>query len=173
MSDRKDLLARVQAATGPSRVTDFELHIALVGDAIWPATDIRGRVTNPHSRMSDYLAAYRDVIDDDDQDFDFPRYTASLDAALSLVERALPGCWYIIGKGQTRADEPPYGAQLLFGEREVLGEGESRANLPLALLAALLTALADVAPSGAAPTKREGSFQDEPKSSLTDPEKKE
>jgi hypothetical protein len=85
MTDLLALAGRVAAATAASRVLDFEIQIAVFGDAIWPATDMQGRITNPNSRMSDYLAIYRDVIDQDDQDFNFPRYTASLDAAMTLV----------------------------------------------------------------------------------------
>ena len=80
-----ELAERVQALTQSSRVVDFEIQIAVFGDAIWPATDMQGRITNPNSRMSDYLATYSDVINQDDQDFNFPRYTASLDAAMTLV----------------------------------------------------------------------------------------
>lgn len=79
------LIARLEALAKPSRVADFEIHLACVGDPVWPAHDMRGRVTNPNSRMSDYLKTFRDVIDADDQDFDFPRYTGSVDAALTAV----------------------------------------------------------------------------------------
>lgn len=79
------LIRKLESTVAPSRVLDFELHLACIGDPIWPATDMRGRVTDPNSRMSDYLRAYRDVIDLDDQDFDIPRYTVSIDAALLLV----------------------------------------------------------------------------------------
>lgn len=89
MGDLTKLIARVEALTGADREVDFRLHIALVEDAVWPAHDMKGRLVNPDSRMSDYLAIYADVIKSDDQDFDFPRYTASLDAAMALAVKLL------------------------------------------------------------------------------------
>ena len=80
-----DLLARLIAALKPSRVLDFEIHLMVFGDQIWPAHDMSGRITNPNAKMSEYLASYRDVIDADDQDFDFPRYTKLFEAALTLL----------------------------------------------------------------------------------------
>jgi hypothetical protein len=50
--------------------------------------------------------------------------TSSLDAAVALVERLLPGIFYIIAKGKTRGDEPLYGVRLLFGTDEPIGEAE-------------------------------------------------
>lgn len=84
------LALRCEATTSPSRLLDFEIHIAAVEDAVWPVVERDGRVSNPNSRMSDYVRIYRDVIDADDQDFEFPRYTRSLDAAVLLV----PEDWY-------------------------------------------------------------------------------
>lgn len=66
-----------------------------------------------------------------------PRLTRDTDDALRLVERVLPGCWWILGKGKAKADEPIFGAQLLFGE-EVIGEGEHATELPIAICIALL-----------------------------------
>ena len=70
-----------------------------------------------------------------------PRYSSSIDAAISLAERVLPGCFYLIGKGKTRHDEPPFGAQIMFGTDEVLGEGESSASLSISLVLATLRAI--------------------------------
>ena len=111
--------------------------ISLIEDAVWPATDMRGRVTNPHSRMSDYLATYRDVIDADDQDFDFPRYTASLDAALALVERVLPGWGFYIRRNA-------YGCEAALVSSGLCGVTQPRIEAPtpaLALCLALVRAL--------------------------------
>lgn len=104
MTGLLELAARCKQSTKPSRLLDFEIHIAAVGDALWPVIERNGRVSNPNSRMSDYLEIYRDNIDADDQDFDFPRYTASMDAAMSLFPSNLQwlemnlswdtiGCW--------------------------------------------------------------------------------
>lgn len=64
-----------------------------------------------------------------------------LDAAFALIEAGLPGANFVYGRGRTRAEEPPYGCQILFGWDEVLGEAEHEdgpSAVVLALLAALL-----------------------------------
>jgi hypothetical protein len=81
------LALRCEAMTTPSRLLDFEIHIAAIKDELWPVIERDGRVSNPNSRMSDYLRIYRDVIDADDQDFEFPRYSGSIDAAVLLVPK--------------------------------------------------------------------------------------
>lgn len=72
---------------------------------------------------------------------DLPSYTGSIDAAVALVERVLPGAWYLLGKGKIRAGEPLYGVQIMFGSDEVIGEGEHDASLALAATLALLKAI--------------------------------
>lgn len=69
-----------------------------------------------------------------------PRYTASIDAALALVERVLPGSWYVLAKGRLSEAEPLYACELLLGQDEQLGIAEGQ-NQPLAIIAATLTAL--------------------------------
>ncbi len=39
-------------------------------------------------------------------------YTRSIDAALALTERLLPGSWWLMAKGRVRAGEPLYALQL-------------------------------------------------------------
>lgn len=68
------------------------------------------------------------------------KFTASVDAALSLAERVLPGTWYLLGKGKTRSDEALYGAQILFGTDEVMGDGEHDGSPAIALIIAILRA---------------------------------
>jgi len=69
-----------------------------------------------------------------------PAYTASIDAAVALVERLLPGIFWVIGQGKTNSVEKLFGCQLLFGTEEIIGSGESD-HAPLAILLALLKAL--------------------------------
>lgn len=118
-----DLLARVKAATGPDRRLDRALWATFQGGDYPGVLCWDGLGVAP--------------------------FTASLDAALALVERVLPGVWYVLGKGKLRADEPLYGAKLLFTADGTLGEGEHEHSQALALLAALLSALttADRLPS--------------------------
>ncbi len=76
-----DLIERLEKATGPDREIDAALVKALCPDAL----------------VSQYLASdeepsvfHAQSLGISDRS-DVPRYTASLDAALTLVERALPG----------------------------------------------------------------------------------
>lgn len=148
----EDLIAKLEGAASGSRELDFEFHISQVEDAIWPTTDMRGRVTNPHSRMSDYLAAYRDVISADDQDFDFPRYTTSVDAILALVEREFsPGLgWWV------EMETAGMGAVLRGPEGEEFKGGGVGTTLPLALCIAFLKARSPDQPRSPNPHGGEG-----------------
>lgn len=74
-------------------------------------------------------------------------YTASLDAALALVEEKLPGKYWYVAAGRARVGEPLYGAQIV-GHREngvaidePIGLAEHEHGAALAILAALLRAL--------------------------------
>jgi hypothetical protein len=69
-----------------------------------------------------------------------PELTNSLDAAIALTERVLPGSWWIIAKGKMTDAEPLYGAQMLFGADDVIGEGEGPTPA-IALVLATLRAL--------------------------------
>lgn len=71
-----------------------------------------------------------------------PTYTESIDAALALVERVLPGVWWLVGKGRTRTVEPLYGVHLMREGSldDVIGEGEAETP-SLAIILALLSAL--------------------------------
>lgn len=170
----QDLLERVEAATGPDRMIDRALAFHLegtgvekerklyaeMGDAMWvpdakglsPYDKARGDTirsqwqAGSRGKRGCYAPVRWNSCDGPRPLTNSPAFTASLDAALALVERVLPGCWYVFGKGKLRAAEPAYGAQILFGADEVLGIAEHDAGLPLALLAALLSALIAGAP---------------------------
>lgn len=74
------------------------------------------------------------------------RFNAMLDAgayesaAIMLSERALPGVWWIVGKGKMTESEPLYGAQLLFAG-EVLAAAEHAEAPALAMVGAILLAM--------------------------------
>lgn len=77
-----------------------------------------------------------------------PNYTASLDAAISLVERALPDHEWVIGKGRMVPTEPLYGAQILATGSSMRtdgdasdGEGEHPTSIAIAVCLALVRAL--------------------------------
>lgn len=106
-----DLISRLGAATVPSRELDAEIA-ATFG------------LTGPPSGY--------------DAGFEWPRYTESIDATVTLVAE---DHYWIIVKGKTRTDEPMYGAQILWpndGASDIIGEGENNANAAIALVIAIL-----------------------------------
>ena len=119
MSDLTELLERVKAATGPDRELDGNIYNALKPDyAAWAAME----------RNTTFFF-WRDV---------FP-YTGSIDAALALVERKLPGWeWQVRRTGYAELHHPTHHLKDEIG----------RAATPaLAILAALLSALTSGASS--------------------------
>lgn len=116
-SDLQALLRRVEEASGPDRELDAELAFR------FKSGFVRGRSDD---------AAYA------------PPYTASLDAALALTERVLPG-WTIAHLSQQ--DDKSWFAELREGyltsyNRVAMSEARIRPpTSPLALLAATLRAL--------------------------------
>lgn len=140
MTDLSTLLSRVESGSGADRATDIEIQIALVGDAVWPARDMRGRITNPNSRMSDYLETYRDTINDDDQDFDFPRYTTDLNAVVALVEARLPGWRWMVRRMEPQPGAPSQYAAYVQNTEDGLYHWRAASIAARALLAALIRA---------------------------------
>lgn len=134
-----DLAARCQTAEGPGRALDVGIA-EFMGKVLMPwhaiAQDdgcFMRRVGDTwleitHSKVSGMWPTDRYI----------PRYTASIDAALTLIP---DGMWWLIGKGRTRPDEPLYGVQILDGER-VVAEAETEASAALAICAAALRARA-------------------------------
>ena len=114
-----DLRERVKKATGPDRELDCDLFVA--------AAD------------SPFVSYYPECVLAAQAGFtarleiaQIPAYTASIDAALALVERMLPG------SGVASLREPSR-----YRELSKLG---TVVSVPLAILAALLRALAEAAP---------------------------
>lgn len=107
------LLSRVRAASGPDDGLDIDIGIALAG---WR----RGKVTlDPFSFTEDPDG---DIIYGD---------------AVALVERVLPGCdWKI----STLRHRKGFGADLYPSAADAVARADA-ATAPLAILAALLTAL--------------------------------
>ncbi len=108
-----DLLARVEAATGPSKDLDALLY--------WVLENRRAVATT----SSPYQRA--------------PEFTGSIDAALALVDQLLPGRGYELYKTGTPVDAHPYWFVIEPRTREKM---KRRPTVPLAILAALLKALA-------------------------------
>lgn len=119
-----ELLARLDAATGPDREIDW---------AVFSACGFRVNDLQK-SRWRVWLV---------DNWAPLPPVTASIDAALALVERLLPGSFYHFAKGRVSEREPLFGFQILFGADEVIGSGESNHACIAVILAALRALIAD------------------------------
>lgn len=117
-----ELLIRVKEAKGPDRELDATVHKKLVGLCL-------RYYVNPTGPF--YYA--------------LPRYTLSIDAALALVERKLPG-WR--GDIDTAPFEPGdlCGARF-FPPGKITNIAEQAATPPLAILAAILSALIATTPA--------------------------
>lgn len=120
-TELQTLLERVEKATGPNRKIDALL---------WPlAPDFTRDVS-----LTGEEVAWREHAS--------PRYTASLDAALALVERVLPGWTWDIGAESYGASAEGAWARVYPRGFMSKGSGNRYAKTPtLALLAALLRAL--------------------------------
>jgi hypothetical protein len=128
-----ELLARVEAATGPDRALDSAIAIALrVGAEGYPRSPLgtfRPGYVQADLGRDGWSVGWRTEP-----------YTASLDAALALVARALPGGWHV-NLGRTYRDKSGRGPWMAYLEND---PDEAQAHAPtasLALLAAMLRAL--------------------------------
>jgi hypothetical protein len=126
MSDLGELLKRVEAATGKDEDLDLTLARALVPDVVC-------------------LGFNSDT--GKNEAFVFWKYTASIDDALALVQRKLPGVVLEMGgpfdasKASSKACWEGWSAIIIYGMAENQKAVGFRKTLPLAILAALLAAL--------------------------------
>jgi hypothetical protein len=120
------LLARVEAATGPDRHIDFWLSVLVSSPD--PSDDfekLRADIAN--------VSIEEMAVDGN--------FTASLDAALALVERVLPGWFKGLQESRNRSDAMRWAAYIT-PPKPADHEFEAYASAPaLALLAALLKTL--------------------------------
>ena len=127
----RSLLQRVEAATGADRELDGDLFWSLFVVPSGLGKEVGGsRLVNLLGPNGD---AWRHWIH-----VDWPPYTASVDAALALVEKVLPGAWFMMETfGYT--EDRRAGAELSAeGIEHTRHEAKT---IPLAIVAALLTAL--------------------------------
>jgi hypothetical protein len=141
-----DLLARAEAATGPN----FELeHTIFEALSLPTIREWNGAPVTSWFRDDGYYGfntedGYRHL-----RCIKAPAVTASLDAALALVERVLPEAYRDLGEGyDTKAQRRYWIATFTY---HVPGRGSHSAEAAtpaLALIAALLRALQNAAPVG-------------------------
>ena len=120
MPDLSALIERIEALTGTDDLVDAEIY-ATIGGA--PHTTRAGGRVIPLILKHDSPK--------------WPRYTASLDAAVALVERVLPG--YKWSAGFSR--HVPHNAQVWAPSGHGYYEGECDSNRAIALILAALRAL--------------------------------
>lgn len=123
MSDLAELLERVKDATGPDR---------------WLSRDIWQYLDTPEWKRA-YLLAQEPCGCPHDQAVEYAArhladVTASIDAAIALVERCLPGCWQrIIDEAMAE----------VVGRAIETDSAPKISELPLAILSALIQALGE------------------------------
>ena len=136
-ADLESMLSRVEAATGPDSELDALLWLMTTDGA-----------TRKSSLVKSSTGAWPDYTIDETRDktgrlITVPPFTSSIDAAVALVERLLPG----IGLTITNQPEP---TAWIFSECDEYEDGdfmvrvivkETGETMPLAILAALLRVL--------------------------------
>ncbi len=127
MSDLSALIERLEKLTGPDRDVDEAIQAWSVGATIeWQEYAGRNAYHRDDSWVS--IGALQPL-------------TASLDAAIALVERILPGHGRIGCKGQQLATDPMYAYQILPNDfashQEPIGEAEHDCEAICLLIAAL------------------------------------
>lgn len=133
MASVKELLERVKDAAGPDRGLD-----GLIAIAFPPDGEARTELGEATSRYGKYWFKH-----EHGEGSALPRlYTASIDAALALTERLLPGWSYQVSKSHGEHD-PFFVARVAkaLGDDVTGFDGISDHSAPLAILAALLSSL--------------------------------
>lgn len=125
MSSLLELAVRCEAATGPDRQTECDIFTALNPEWLPHKTDLGTFVNDKSLRDTPYLSRNTKLA---------PRYTASLDAALTLVPVGVAWCLYSDSSIEY-GPEPEAGCMLN-------GYGLDAATPALALCAAALRARA-------------------------------
>lgn len=121
----KGMLERVRRVTGPDRALDVRILAQLQQPGEWSGSDI------------EYACA------DPDRTCDPPRYTASVDAALALMDRVLPGAMWAAGcmeGGPFCRLVYPTGVDNGWGHTVSMEQEGGPPTEPLAILSALLSA---------------------------------
>lgn len=136
----KEILHRVNISKGPNLATEQLLALALdqapEGFKFFERTQGWERWNRANMKLDVWMP---------------PPYTASLGSALALAEAVLPGKHWHICAGRARVGEPLYGAAFFdHGENgvtfdEPIGIAEHEHSAVLAIIAAMLRALIEIA----------------------------
>jgi len=128
MSDLAELLERVKAATGP----DSEL-----ADAVWLAVVPGAQRVNKMAQWPEEKPIW-EYFDPERNTYSrfIPNILGSIDAALALTERILPGHQWMLDKQPDHFD-----CVIWDGVTPKAKANETAPTLPLSILAALLSAL--------------------------------
>jgi len=127
MIDLTNLIARVEAATGPDRGLDADILCAVRPEWKW-------------DRSTQQPTGWVSMASGSGISCPAPHFTASVDDAMTMLD---PDHWWCMGKGRTRPDEPIYGIVIFNADldRQVpVAEGEHPTSLPLAICIAALKA---------------------------------
>ena len=120
------ILDRLRAATGPDRKLDGDIAVAL---------NQLPEIVGGYTRRKDGLLWYHWIPPEDCAIWEAPEYSGSIDAALALMERILPGSAY-----ELRTGSEDYMFMILRSDLS-LQWWPVGATAPLAILATLFTAL--------------------------------
>lgn len=137
------LLERVEGSTGPDREIDCHVWAHDLGLSLeWQGTSLVAGVEGvigwidpgEHSRNFYTNRSERGPGS-------IPAYTASLDAALALVGRVLPGWRWMVRRVYPEDSGPLYAAYVMPADDRAIGDVPSAPTPALALIKALLRAL--------------------------------
>lgn len=128
MSDLASLLRRVKAATGPDRELDWSLH---------DVAFVEFFEQYGYRRKGEFYVTASPAVPGGERISAPEYYTASIDAALALVDKMLPGRFAL----NLHWLPDSLGFAYFGKRREYTHDEDWLPSLPLAILAALLTAL--------------------------------
>ena len=137
MTSLSSLLARIESATGPDREIDAALWLACFEPGCVAFDDIKFHTEHYDNYISRTFVSC-DLGDLPVDQFDPPLlyYTASLDAAIALCERVLPGWSWTVDSGYAANHQKSH-AEAWTGDDEGSGDAATPA---LALCAAIIKA---------------------------------
>lgn len=129
-----DTLPNPAAIDTPEDLRQLDGLIAVAFDGFWTRTPAPGVIEFCHRDERDRLVAgsLENMV---------PRYTTDDGQAIALLTRVYPNVGWMIGRNPAPADPTPYGVQLVSMGMTLAAI--EHADLPLAVIAAMIMALPD------------------------------